>query len=120
MYAYAIMESGAISRVVTMPRDEVMWHKAHAKTTKFWDNPAIEPDMWIKTAVHKLTSWVPTSAEQANRRAERAQAAPRQRTEAPGLDPTRMRGETGSVQYGEVDDRGVVDAQVVPEGTTTA
>ena len=57
-----------------MGREEVMRHKAVAKTDKFWVGPW-EPDMWIKTAVHKLETWVPTSAEQALRRQERAAGA---------------------------------------------
>jgi recombination protein RecT len=108
VYAYAVMEGGAISRVVKMPREEVMRHKAVAKTKKFWDGPW-EGDMWIKTAVHKLETWVPTSAEQAMRRAERAAAAP---TRAPLTDPTGKGVEPDSAPPSPSN---VVDAEVVPE-----
>jgi len=61
-YAYAELAGGAVSRVVEMPKSEVMKHKAAAKTPKFW-NGTWEESMWIKTAVHQLETWVPTSAE---------------------------------------------------------
>jgi hypothetical protein len=39
-----------------------MKHKAAAKTPKFWDG-VWEPDMWLKTVLHKLYDRVPHSAE---------------------------------------------------------
>jgi recombination protein RecT len=62
VYAYARMTSGSVSRVVEMARDEVMKHKAVAKSKKFWDGPW-EKSMWLKTGVHELEKWVPTSSE---------------------------------------------------------
>ena len=109
VYAYAVMEGGAISRVVKMARDEVMRHKAVARTTKFWDGPW-EADMWIKTAVHKLTTWVPTSAEQAKRRQERVTAAPLRATPSNPTDPE-VEPDTGQHSGPET-----IDAEVIPDG----
>lgn len=62
VYAYAELAGGAVSRIVEMPKSEVMKHKAAARSDKFWTG-AWEESMWIKTAVHQLETWVPTSAE---------------------------------------------------------
>lgn len=62
VYAYAVLHLGGISRMCWLNRSEVMKHRAVAKTDKFWTGPW-EPDMWRKTAVHALETWVPTSAE---------------------------------------------------------
>lgn len=62
VFAYAVLDSGEISHVVVMGKDEVMRHKAAAKTRKIWEGP-FEQSMWLKTAVHELFKWVPHSAE---------------------------------------------------------
>lgn len=66
VYAYARMHDGATSRVVVMGRTEVMKHKAAARGATSarspWNGP-FEHSMWLKTAVHELEKWVPTSAE---------------------------------------------------------
>ena len=71
VFAYAEFDGGAISHVVEMGREEVMRHKAVAKSKKFWEGPW-EPSMWKKTAIHELEKWVPTSASY---RREAARAA---------------------------------------------
>lgn len=65
VYAYAVMKDGAVSRVVVMNRTEVMKHKAMSKGAGRDDSPwnKWEGSMWLKTAAHELTKWVPTSAE---------------------------------------------------------
>jgi recombination protein RecT len=65
VYAYAVMKDGSTSRVVVMSRDEVLKVKAVSKTAGFSDSPwkLWEDRMWLKTAIHQLTKWVPTSAE---------------------------------------------------------
>jgi len=61
VYAYAELAGGAVSAIVEMDEDTVNQHKAKAKTQKFWvDWPE---QMWIKTAIHELETWVPTSSE---------------------------------------------------------
>lgn len=61
VYAWAVMLSGAISQVVFLNRSQVMRYKAVAKTDAFWSGPW-EPEMWEKTALHRLEKFVPTSA----------------------------------------------------------
>jgi recombination protein RecT len=59
------MKDGATSRVVVMSKAEVMKVKAVSKTASFSDSPWTnwEDRMWLKTAIHQLEKWVPTSAE---------------------------------------------------------
>lgn len=68
VYAYAKLRGGGISRVVVMSVSEVMKHRAVAKTKEFWgpDYPGEgpwTPQMWLKTAIHGLPVWVPSSPE---------------------------------------------------------
>lgn len=65
VYAYAVMRGGALSRVVEMGRDEVMEHKAASHGSSKQDSPWVKwpRSMWLKTAVHELAKWVPTSNE---------------------------------------------------------
>lgn len=71
VYAYAILEGGTCSRVVSMGRNEIMRHRDAAATTDIWDGP-FGKSMWLKTVAHELEKWVPTSAEY---RREQARAA---------------------------------------------
>jgi len=65
VYAYAVMRDGSTSRVVVMGRDEIERHRAMSrgweKTTSPWQKWT--ESMWLKTAMHELAKWVPTSAE---------------------------------------------------------
>lgn len=65
VYAYAVLADGSTSRVVMMNRAEVMKHKAVARGATGDDSPwqTWEESMWLKTAVHELEKWVPTSSE---------------------------------------------------------
>lgn len=69
VYAYATLLNGQPSTVVWMPRGTVMKHRASSKSgDAFWGPawPAEGPwteDMWKKTAIHKLSTLVPASAE---------------------------------------------------------
>ncbi|HEU4672379.1 MAG TPA: recombinase RecT [Candidatus Limnocylindrales bacterium] len=65
VYAYAVMKDGSTSRVVVMSRAEVEKVKASSRSAGHSDSPWERwPDrMWLKTAIHQLTKWVPTSAE---------------------------------------------------------
>jgi len=62
VYAYAQMDTGATSRVVVMGREEIMAHRAMATTKNVWDGP-FKKSMWLKTGMHELEKWVPTSSE---------------------------------------------------------
>lgn len=65
VYAYAVMNDGSTSRVVMMSRADIEKVKAVSKTSKSSSSPWNQwPDrMWLKTAIHQLAKWVPTSAE---------------------------------------------------------
>jgi len=76
VYAYAELDSGAVSRVVLLDRQDVMaardsgGYKPDDKYTP-WnrldggkDRPELRGrSMWLKTAARRLEPWVPTSAE---------------------------------------------------------
>jgi recombination protein RecT len=75
VYAYAVLTTGATSRVVILSKDDVMAAKAasDAGNSEFspWnrldggkDHPEFKGrSMWWKTAARRLEPWVPTSAE---------------------------------------------------------
>jgi hypothetical protein len=75
VYAYARLRDGGVSEPIVMARSEVMKHKKAAKSKKFWDGDW-EPDMWLKTAVHKLYDRVPHSAEYLRERLHAQNAPP--------------------------------------------
>lgn len=67
-YAYAVMKDGATSKVVVLNKGHIA--KALAKSDSASGKyPHLSPwatdteAMWMKTASHRLTKWVPTSAE---------------------------------------------------------
>ncbi|WUH94602.1 recombinase RecT [Streptomyces sp. NBC_00433] len=65
VYAYAVMKDGATSKVVVLNRRDINRAKASSQGSDSqyspWKNH--EEAMWMKTAAHRLTKWVPTSAE---------------------------------------------------------
>lgn len=75
VYAYAILTTGAVSRVVILSRDDVMAARdaSEGKDSPYspWnrmDGGPSHPEfkgrsMWWKTAARRLEPWVPTSAE---------------------------------------------------------
>lgn len=81
-FAYAVFNDGGTSRVVYMARDEVMLHREAAATKRIWDGPFWK-SMWLKTLVHELKKWVPSSPEYL-RELMRVMAAP----EPPAVDWT--------------------------------
>lgn len=105
VYAYAIMKDGATSRVVVMNETEINKIKAVSKTASRKDSPwQVWPDrMWLKTAVHQLQKWVPTSAEYIT--AQLSAVAKAQTAVAPTgepLPPPNVDVDTGEVHEGEV------------------
>ncbi len=113
VYAYAVMKDGATSRVVIMSRTEVMKVKAVSKTSSFSDSPwkLWEDRMWLKTAVHQLQKWVPTSAEY---RREQLRAA----VEADNL--RRVASATATVSHAAAPEAEFVDAEIVDPDTEAA
>ncbi|NGO72979.1 recombinase RecT [Streptomyces boncukensis] len=65
VYAYAVMKDGATSKVIVLNRSQVMAAKAMSQGADSPYSPwqKHEEAMWMKTAAHRLTKWVPTSAE---------------------------------------------------------
>lgn len=65
VYAYAVLTTGAVSRVVILSRDDVMDAKAKSDGANSDYSPwkTNERAMWWKTAARRLEPWVPTSAE---------------------------------------------------------
>ncbi|AIZ01728.1 recombinase RecT [Arthrobacter phage vB_ArtM-ArV1] len=65
VYAYCIMKDGSVSRIIEHGEDHIEKVKAEAKGVDGQFSPWRKwPDqMWLKTAVHSLSKWVPTSAE---------------------------------------------------------
>lgn len=68
VYAWAVMLSGAPSHCILMNRHDVQKHRAASRSGDAFWGPAWPaegpwtPDMWQKTALHKLEPYVPTSA----------------------------------------------------------
>ncbi|NUQ88931.1 MAG: recombinase RecT [Glycomyces artemisiae] len=64
-YAYAIMRDGATSKVVVLNKRHIAEAKRNSSGASSPYSPwqKHEEAMWLKTAAHRLTKWVPTSAE---------------------------------------------------------
>jgi recombination protein RecT len=64
-YAYAIMKDGSTSKVVVMNKSAIQKVKASSQGADSEYSPwqKHEDAMWLKSAVHQLAKWVPTSAE---------------------------------------------------------
>lgn len=87
VYAYAVLTTGAVSRVVILSRDDVMAARdaSDSKDSSFspWnrlDGGKDHPEftgraMWWKTAARRLEPWVPTSAEYRREQLRAAAAA---------------------------------------------
>ncbi|MER6098405.1 recombinase RecT [Streptomyces sp. NPDC001728] len=75
-YAYAVMQGGAISKVVVLNRDHIARAKAKSDGADSDYSPwrTDEEAMWLKTAARRLGKWVPTSAEKRNGVIERLDA----------------------------------------------
>ena len=106
VYAYAILTTGAVSRVVVLDKDDVMAAKAKSDgaATEFspWNSKEDGGrSMWWKTAARRLEPWVPTSAEY-RREVARAEA--------------QARNATVDLPLGE----GAIDAELVPDGAPEA
>ncbi len=113
VYAYAVMKDGATSKVVVLNKAAVEKAKAVSQGSDSEYSPWRRwPEaMWLKTAVHQLAKWVPTSAEYIR---EQLRAVRDVASEAPHLPAPINLGNATVVE----DD--VVDAEVVDEPTTPA
>jgi recombination protein RecT len=75
-YAYGIMKDGAVSKVVIVNKTRIARAKESSQGSDSPYSPWVrdEAAMWLKTAVHDLTKFVPTSAELRSITAARAEA----------------------------------------------
>lgn len=113
VYAYAVMRGGALSRVVEMGEEEVLEHKAASRSGNGAESPWVKwpRSMWLKTAVHELSKWVPTSNEyltdQARAAGEAARIAGKPTSAPPAPQPPAAEPVRAEVYTGEiVTDRG--------------
>ena len=119
-YAYAVMDGGAISKVVVMGREELDFHRAASPSGRSEYSPWATnyEAMAKKTAVRELAKWVPTSAEYRREKLRSAQQVWDDRiaaqTNAEAFDVTTSEGEHVDPLTGEVVSD-VVDAEMVDE-----
>lgn len=110
VYAYAVMQGGATSKVVVLNRAKVMEAKAKSDGANSDFSPWNTGDgeaMWLKTAARRLEKWVPTSNEY---RKEQLRAAVDVATESRGSGsepppepvPAGVDASTGEVIDGEI------------------
>lgn len=116
VYAYAVMKDGATSKVVVLNRQQVMKAKAMSQGSDTPYSPwqKHEEAMWLKTAAHRLTKWVPTSAEYIREQLRaHAEVAAEQRPTptVPLPQPT-----APAVEHDE--DEGPIDAEFVDDETS--
>jgi recombination protein RecT len=116
VYAYAVMKDGATSKVVVLNKRDI----ARAKSSSQGSNSAYSPwknheeAMWMKTAAHRLTKWVPTSAEYM-REQLRAQAAVAAETGQTVPVPAGFAPQAPAGAAPEHDDEGPIDAEFVDD-----
>ena len=77
-YAYAVMKDGATSKVVVVNKARIKRAMDASSTAGKSFSPwaSDEAAMWLKTAVHDLRKWVPTSAEYLRAQRESSQTEP--------------------------------------------
>lgn len=77
VYAYGVMKDGATSKVVVLNKSHIAAAKASSDSASSEYSPwrKHEEAMWMKTAVHRLRKWVPTSAEYREAMAQASVAA---------------------------------------------
>jgi recombination protein RecT len=77
VYAYARMRNGSTSKVVVLNRHDINRIKQYAQNpdgdySPWKKNPAA---MWLKSSIHQLKKWIPTSAEYRLEAADQRQQA---------------------------------------------
>ncbi|MFG2617758.1 recombinase RecT [Streptomyces sp. NPDC048507] len=110
VYAYAVMKDGATSKVVVLNRAQVMQAKAlsQGSDTPYSPWQKHEEAMWMKTAAHRLTKWVPTSAEYMREQLRAHAEVAAELRPAPSAPTPQPAGLTDS-------DEGLIDAEFVDD-----
>lgn len=105
VYAYAVLVDGSTSRVVELNKEQVMASRELATMKTIWDHPIHGQSQWLKTALHVLEKFVPTSPEYMAQQlaAQAARAQEMEHLPAP-VDYTIPDYDGGAVIEGEVDD----------------
>jgi recombination protein RecT len=133
VYAYAILTTGAVSRVVLLSRDDIMAARdaSDSKNSDYspWnrmdggkDHPEFQGRaMWWKTAARRLEPWVPTSAEY-RREQLRASAAASDLAggRVNGAAPAFVPPAEAEIHDAEIVEPGPTGAGAGPEGTAPA
>lgn len=121
VYAWAVMHTGALSHVVWLNRSDVRRHRDASRSgDAFWgpwdgtEGPWAR-DMWLKTGLHVLERWVPTSAEYRWSLAESAAAAVDPKSGFPRTVLERPVMPAGADDMAEPD-AGIQDAVIVDDG----
>lgn len=102
-YAYAVMKDGATSKVIVVNKTRIERAKKASSGASGNYSPwtTDEAAMWLKTAVHDLRKWVPTSAEYL--RAQHDATRPQSPSAAPYVPlEDRVNVDTGEVVDGEL------------------
>lgn len=118
VYAYADMKDGSTSKVIVLSKSDVMRHKAVSKSSSGASSPWQKwpESMWMKTAIHELEKWVPTSAEYQEDRTRASAALTETSLRVAGqlpeddFDPDAM----PDLPTPNADDE-VIDAELLPE-----
>ncbi|WP_322501775.1 recombinase RecT [Streptomyces rochei] len=105
VYAYAVMKDGATSKVVVLNRAQVMKAKAMSQGSDSAYSPwqKHEEAMWMKTAAHRLTKWVPTSAEYMREQLRAAAEVAAETRPAPAPQPPAQAPAPEHVDEGPID-----------------
>ncbi|NJQ04239.1 recombinase RecT [Streptomyces lonarensis] len=110
VYAYAVMQGGATSKVVVLNRQHIAAAKAKSDGVRSPYSPwnTNEEAMWLKTAARRLGKWVPTSAEKYSVTIERAE---------PGASvPVGVLDEADPLPPVDEDTGEVIEGEIVPDG----
>lgn len=105
VYAYARLNSGAVSKVVVMNKAEITRIKRSSQGSSSEYSPwrTNEASMWLKSAVRQLRKWVPTSAEFRDQLRVDQQGVERVRAEAAPGRPRAVQVDVASGEIVEVD-----------------
>lgn len=119
VYAYARLNSGAISKVIVLNRGDINKIKASSQGSDGDYSPwrTNEPAMWLKSAVRQLRKWVPTSAEYRDQLRADAQGIARVQAEVAHNRPRAIASvnlDTGEFVEADVD---VLDGELIEEPT---
>ncbi|MFJ3839417.1 recombinase RecT [Streptomyces sp. NPDC090054] len=101
-YAYAVMQGGAISKVVVLNSSHIARAKAKSDGADGEYSPwrTDEEAMWLKTGARRLGKWVPTSSEK--------RSAVIERLDTPALVPAPL----GEVDP-DIEDEGPIDGELI-------